>query len=412
MYGMSERGNLVETLVELFDAEPIENILATRVFSPKTTVFLCDEKTPRRKRRVVETMLANWGMKTKTEFYQTDANCFDSILRVMEQILKKHPGCVFDFNGGRDLMLLAAGIFCKEHGVPGFFIDMASLRFYDVFGCACLKEKFILPRFRVKDILAGAGARIEGYGHYRPEKTDKEMADDVLKVWDILWSDQSAFAGQVGWFQQVLKNNGEEKSPALTAKAPVHFRVNDRMEVKAEEKVLQKLHEAGILTQLVYRDGQAGMTFKNEALRSCLTSHGIWLELYGFLKAYRTAWFNDVKTSVLIGWTEENDLPHSETRNEMDIMLVKGVTPVFVSCKMGQPTPLALSEVRLLSGRFGGELAKTVLLTASDVFHQNPALYNRARELGVAVIDKNDIAEDAVAQRLQQVASGSFRYRR
>lgn len=401
----------METLVELFDAEPIENILATRVFAPKTTVFLCDEKTPRRKRRVIQTMLDNWGMKTQAEFYEVDANRFDSILKVMGRILEKYPRCVFDFNGGRDLMLLAAGIFCKEHGVPGFFIDMATLHFYDVFGCARLKEKFILPRFRVKDILAGAGARIEGYGHYRPEKTDKETAGDILKVWDVLWSDQAAFAKQVGWFQQVLKNSGEEKTGGLFVKAPVRLRVNDRMEVAARPKVLQGLREAGILTQLECRGGQAEMTFKNEALRSCLTSHGIWLELYGFLTAYRTAWFNDVKTSVLIGWTEASDMPRDETRNEIDILLVKGVTPVFISCKMGQPTPLALSEIRLLSGRFGGELAKTVLLTASDVYGQNRALYNRARELGVAVIDKNDIEENTVALRLQQTASGVFKYR-
>lgn len=402
----------METLVELFDAEPIENILATRVFRPDTTVFLCDEKTPKRKRRVIQTMLNNWEMKTRTEFYEVDANRFESILNAMERILEKHPRCVFDFNGGRDLMLLAAGIFCKEHAVPGFFVDMSTLQFHDVFNCAALKKQFILPRFRVKDILAGAGARIEGYGHYRPEKTDREMADDVLKVWEVLWRDQGAFSGQVGWFQQVLKNNGEEKAAGLTVKAPLRFRVNDRMEVSARVSALQGLREAGILTQLDCREQYAEMTFKNEALRSCLTSHGIWLELYGFLTAYRTAWFNDVKTSVLVGWTENSEMPRGETRNEIDILLVKGVTPVFVSCKMGQPTPLALSEIRLLSGKFGGELAKTVVLTASDVFHQNPSLYNRARELGVAVIDKNDIEENTVALRLQQAASGTFRYRR
>lgn len=401
----------MNTLVELFDKEPIENILSTRVFRPKTTIFICDSRTPERKRRVVRTMLQNWGMDTEIKFYEVDTDHIEHITHTLERVLQTYPDAVFDFAGGKDLMLVAAGIFCKEHHVPGFFVDMATLHFHDVFDCGDLKKEFILPRFRVKDILAGAGACIEGYGHYRPEKTDVEMADDVLKVWKILYRDQSAFSGQVNWFQQVLKANGNP-APSLSVCAPKLIHVNNRMEVKVRPAVLDALEQEGILTRLSYEKKQVSMTFKNAALRNCLTSYGIWLELYGFITAYRTAWFNDVKTSVLIGWTQESEMPRSITRNEIDIMLVKGVTPVFISCKMGHPTPLALSEIRLLSGRFGGVLAKTVLLTASDVFHQNRAVYNRARELNVAIIDRNDFEENAVARRLQEVAEGKFQYRK
>ena len=58
----------MKTLVELFDSEPIENILAIRVFRPENAVFVCDEKISARKKRVIQSLLTGWEMRTKLFF--------------------------------------------------------------------------------------------------------------------------------------------------------------------------------------------------------------------------------------------------------------------------------------------------------------------------------------------------------
>lgn len=395
----------MKTLVELFDSEPIENILAIRVFRPENAVFVCDKKLTPRKKRVIQNMLTSWEMRTKLFFYPADTASLADITQTLQKITRDFDDCVFDFNGGKDLVLCAAGIFCEKNNIPGFFIDMPSIKFYNVFGCEELREKFILPRFRVKDILASAGAKIEGYGRYRPDKRDFETCDDIMRVWDIVWSDISAWAEQVNWFQQTLKNTAAKDGEAyLSVKVPAETQSNGNR-TRANASILHRLNAAGIITRLDIGKDEISLTFKNAALKNCLMSHGIWLELYGFLTAYRLNWFNDVKTSVIIGWSDRDKAP-TETRNEIDLLMVKGITPVFVSCKMGMPNALALNEIKLLSLRFGGELAKAVVLTAANVKEGNPVLYNRAKELDISLIDFCDIRDNLVAERLKKIALG------
>ena len=101
-------------------------------------------------------------------------------------------------------------------------------------------------------------------------------------------------------------------------------------------------------------------------MRRCLQNHGIWLELFAYVSAKRSGLFSDVRTSVLVDW-DGSEYNNKGTRNEVDVLAVHNVTPVFISCKMGVPTPLALSEIKMLSDKFGGERTQTVLLTAADV---------------------------------------------
>ncbi|MEG2769627.1 MAG: DUF1887 family CARF protein [Oscillospiraceae bacterium] len=397
----------METLVELFDNEPIKNILACRIFKPQTVLFICDDKVSQQKKDVTSRMLENWELgNVKTVFYTVDTSEYSRIYEKIETLLNSYPNCVFDITGGRDPVLFASGVLCSKNNIPSFFIDLHNLTFHNVFGCENLKNDFVLPRFRVKDILASAGAKIEGYGKYRPDKRDTQTADDILKIWDILWKSPSAWAAQVAWFQQALKSDGHKSSEQLVYESFLELKANG-VETIANTQILEALYAMGALTHLTFNKNHVNLTFKNVPLKNCLMSHGIWLELYGFLKAYNVNWFNDVKTSVMIGWADRVLQPY-DTRNEIDIILVKGITPVFISCKMGIPNALALSEIKTLAMRFGGVMAKTVLFSASDVKNGNPTIYNRACELGIYIVDKADIDADNVAKRFMQIANAYY----
>ena len=387
----------MKTLVELFSNEPILNLLATRIFKPQKLILVCDEKINKQNINTINIVLNNWNLSfINTQAIYTNSADYNDIFNTLEKICQTEDDIVFDLAGGSELMLFACGVLTKKYNSKSYYINTHDLAFHNVNNCEYLNEKYILPRFRVKDILASAGAKITGYYKYRPSKRDTEIGDDILASWDILWKHPNAWTNQISWFQQALRQSPAEK---VTYSAQKHLKIDH-----ANMTILNKLKDIGVLTELYEHNGTIHLTFKNAELKHCFTVQGIWLELYGFLNAYRLNWFNDVKTSVKIGWTNDYER-NDETKNEIDILLVKGITPIFVSCKMGMPSALALSEIKTLSTRFGGVLAKTVVLTAKDVCSGSMAIYNRAKELNIYIIDKKDIDNNNVAKRLMEIAT-------
>lgn len=99
----------MQTLIELYDENPIENVLGTEMFRPKTTVLLCPQE-------------AASGMKTSLEKYfryrklsarlvivpvsLVDASKVEKRLR---EVLEQFEDCTIDISGGTDAALFAAG---------------------------------------------------------------------------------------------------------------------------------------------------------------------------------------------------------------------------------------------------------------------------------------------------------------
>ncbi len=137
---------------------------------------------------------------------------------------------------------------------------------------------------------------------------------------------------------------------------------------------------------------------------------GIWLELYTGLCADQTEFFDDVQVSVVIHW-DGSDHDPNDTTNEIDVMLVHQLTPIFISCKTGVPTH-ALNEIKLLAERFGGIAAKAVLVTSTAVSKVAPATYRRAGDMGVMILEEEELFNKQFPQKLTDIAEGRFWMRR
>ena len=92
---------------------------------------------------------------------------------------------------------------------------------------------------------------------------------------------------------------------------------------------------------------------------------------------------------VYIDWNggETNEL---DTFNEIDVILLSGFTPIFVSCKNGQVDDDELYKLETVANRFGGEKVKTVLI-ASYFGKQGESrehFINRAKEMDIEFIEQ------------------------
>ena len=107
---------------------------------------------------------------------------------------------------------------------------------------------------------------------------------------------------------------------------------------------------------------------------------------------------HQVISSAVVRWDEV--LGHGSVSNEVDVMAARGVIPLFISCKACDIKTEALNELAILRDRFGGKGAKAAIVTTEPC---NAAARHRAAQLGIAVIDLEELKSGQMAQRLKVI---------
>ena len=122
-----------------------------------------------------------------------------------------------------------------------------------------------------------------------------------------------------------------------------------------------------------------------------LTTVGMCLELLVYRSALDCGCFDDVSMSVVFDWDGILHADSQDTVNELDVVMTRGFSPIFVSCKSARPDTRDLYEIWYLAKRFGGRRARPVIATAVSLSEDSWATYVRARDMGIIVIEKRDI---------------------
>ena len=88
--------------------------------------------------------------------------------------------------------------------------------------------------------------------------------------------------------------------------------------------------------------------------------------------------------------------------NELDVVCTQGVLPVFISCKTCDARTEALNELAILRDRFGGKGSRAIIVTSAPAARGRAVMRHRAAELGIEVIEWNDLALDRLISRLRR----------
>lgn len=134
--------------------------------------------------------------------------------------------------------------------------------------------------------------------------------------------------------------------------------------------------------------------YTNSMFRYCMQKAGNILEVKALLEA-RTVltegkpYFGDCQTGVGIDWDGKIHKPWEnvpETRNEVDVILMRGVTPLFVSCKNGNIEEDEPYKLHTVADRFGGPYVKKMLI-ATQMDPRKPdaneAFMTRMEDMGI-----------------------------
>ena len=178
--------------------------------------------------------------------------------------------------------------------------------------------------------------------------------------------------------------------------------------------LLEKLDRCGVIT-----DRSSGSAlryaYRNDMLRSCVKKAGNMLEIKTLLEARTLArdgkpYFCDCQMSVTIDWDGTVFAPEErvpETRNEIDVLLVRGMTPLFISCKNGDIGEEELYKLNTVAERFGSRFARKMLI-ATDLERKGPmsmkAYIQRAKDMGIYLVTDAGELTDRQWQEIFQEA--------
>lgn len=93
-----------------------------------------------------------------------------------------------------------------------------------------------------------------------------------------------------------------------------------------------------------------------------------------------------------------------EAKHEVDIIMMKGMVPIFVSCKNGNVTVDELYKLYSVAYKFGGKYAKKVLIAPRIEGNANvDALRERCSDMQIRIIGN---VEDMNEDKLQKTIRG------
>ena len=388
----------MNTLIELYDERAIENILAPDMFRPQRIIYLCPGEIVQAQqlKENIRSFFQRRGWDPELIFMESSLFKADRILRQLLSIYKKYPDCALDITGGSDAALFAAGMFTAQTGVPAFTYSRKKNSFYDISGAEFADNLSCTLSYSVEDFFLMAG------GTLLPGRVDNAILEGYLQDFDPFFACFLRFRRDwtdiVSYIQRV--------SPGEYGQTPPMF-IEGKYTVKGErgarnsanEAALRELERIGFIRDLDIVTGEkVSFRFRDANTRAWLRDVGSVLELYVYKACLDTGIFNDVISSAVVRWDEV--LGHGSVLNEIDVMAARGVIPLFLSCKASDIKTEALNELSILRDRFGGKGAKAAIVTTEPC---NAAARHRAAQLGIAVIDLEELKGGQLVHRLKVI---------
>lgn len=336
-------------IVEFFDRTPIENMIGAFANRPERVVLVGETKKMKQQDNNYRRFLAATGNDvTQLEYRGVKVHQLHEIVRVLEGVVQDYPGCCFDLTGGDDLTMVAIGVVYERHREQGIEMHQYNIRTGTVYDCDLDGDVVDgqIPDMTVEQNVILHGGCIVSADQRESGTFQWDFNEEFVHDIEAMWRISSANPG--GWNHQLsmldkmqqfasLSEDGLGMSVSIPAAESYFHARRLKLNLKG---VFYRLEQEGLLTALENDDVHFYLCFKNEQVKRCLTKVGTILELKTYLIATSlteqdgSARYNDVMTGVFIDWdgvVHEQTESAVDTENEIDLVLMRGLVPVFVS---------------------------------------------------------------------------------
>ena len=408
------------TVIEFFDTDAIDNVVSALLCQPEKVIFVTDrEKAVKRAILHYQKLASDRNIKVSFEYKKAPAGNLFEIVRILTEIVDTCGDCTFDLTGGDDLFLVAVGMLKERYkekvSLHRFNINSGRLADCDADGNVISVKQDTLS---VEDNIKAYGGTVI-YDTEKPNKTHIwDFTDDFCNDIDLMWticSDESYnWNKSLSVIDYVCSHYIDKDNMLLvSANEKVFESASDifNADLKSVKNLLKVLFSKKLLKTFT-TNKNISFEFKNEQVKLALLKVGNVLELFVTTKALQATdkkgekLYNDVMTGVTIDWDGEIPQYQPNIENEIDVLAMKDLTPIFISCKNGDVEVDELYKLNTVAMRFGGTYAKKVLIAPNLVADggKDEACIRRCTEMNILLINnKNELTVENAKKTLSSI---------
>lgn len=400
------------TAIELFDRKPIENVISSLTTTPDKIIFVGEGKRMKKFEPTYRKFLENRELNIELEFRPICKNNMTSIIAVLSEIVECEEECVFDLTGGDELTLVAMGIVFQKYQDKKK-IQMQRFNFNNGVITDCDGDGNIIyngvPEVSVAEIVQLHGGMIQ----YEADENDlsEGFVKDLKKLWSICKKNPKLWNAQINVFEMFdvlgLDNSSLDVQVNIE-KLLTHLKNCGRKNVSIKG-LLDALAKHKLIEEYSYNHTEIQFHYKSQQIKKCLTKAGVVLELMVLATAKElknedgSSVYTDFKNGVYIDWDgKKSGKDESDTVNEIDVILMKGMLPIFISCKNGNVDDDELYKLDTVASRFGGAYAKKILIATN--LGKKPGgmehFKQRAKDMRINLIDGVHEFDDARFEKM------------
>lgn len=385
------------TLIECFTESHIDNIAACLRLRPEKVIMLGDRQEMEAPVKRYQTLVKQRGWATEISMCDVDGKNFSQMCAALTTLVREEPDCIIDLTGGEEPVIMAVGAVLATQA--GQQKSLRVERFDQETGMVvdCVNGGRTKPEdtgsLTVEELIAIHGG-VMLPGSYQPPQ--KHTVRELKGLWRM------ASESPKEWNRAItLLNEFESRADSKTqVYLPLRYISGSIPNFEQKEntvrELLGKLYRYGVID-----DESNGFaleyTYRSELMRLCTEKAGNVLEVKTLLEARAVSpqgepFFRDCRMSVSIDWDSVIHDPLErvpETRNEIDVVAIHGMTPLFISCKNGSIGEEELYKLSSVARRFGGPYAKKMLI-ATDLdqksYASNRAFIQRASDMGIYLV--------------------------
>ena len=381
----------MQVLIEYYDKDVLKNIMSPLTLHPDKVIYLYDSGL---KDMTVFSSLEKCfqkHMEVEVEKIPVDIRSVESIRQATCEVIEKNgvENCTLELTGGSELMMIAGYKAGKELGIRMLHTDLVRRRINDLETDEMVAETTTLT---LENFVDAKGACFVGESHRPPQP---ERYEAINKMARFLFTHLDEWKPTCSWLQTVA-------SRVL----PHELYIEARREVTMKhgklvfpvKEILKEFQRLGFIRNLVIGSSKVHFSFCSIEDKQYCISYGVWLELYVYTAAASSGVFDDVNLGTMIDWDAYNG--RRLGGNEIDVLLMDDSLPVFISCKLRDADTAALNELLIAKKRLGGWFSKGLIVTFTKEKKEGTGTYQRAKELGLEMLDSRDILAEDFADRL------------
>jgi len=363
-------------LVELFDHHTIEkNVYQTFICDCDEVLFLSLKKITEDERLALKHFLLDQVSHVKQVHFRQIS--LDKITDDLNLFLTNYDSVTLDVFGGDSILAIFLYQYGLEKQLPIIAIDIEQGKQFKWKMGKVEKEELVIPNLTIEQLMALRGGKL--LKSKQPFHTPKQIAA-IKKLANFALTNPEEWLKVTQFFASARTSNLHSETGKELE--------NNGKRYSYPKSIISLLTDADLLHIEEETSKQVSYTFSTPEAQLLCRSKGHILELYLYLLALESEYFDEYMIGAEIDWN--GIFPEADNvQNEIDVVLRKGRSIVFISCKMTDLSVEAINELEVYANHFAGETCLKLIVCSGKI---NPVYNHRCQEYGVLVIKQDQIS--------------------